>query len=568
MLSRLSRGRPLPRPAFPARALAAPPPPPPPPPGDAAADSADAAKQAEAAVRSGWDPEGLFGSAPSAAPAAAGAGVGAGSGDLFARQQARRAAAQQQRRHEQEQEQRTAAQADATTAAAAALVAARAPLPPPPPPPPLESDEPVVPVPDEWAAYDDDDDMAGAGAPSPPPGGPLVARLPPAARAELAASAAAVFPGFDLGRPGLRVLHLRPLVLAVDGFASPEDCEAWAREADASGRLATSRVGAGHAGGGGGSAAAAAASSASPASVSYDAAQRTSSNLLVDATTRKIAPVLGLLADAFQERAMALLDAAAPPPPPTPPPPTPTAAASSTVAGAASPSPHHHRPGASWGVPGRMPLPRQYTFEAPQVTRYLPPAAAAAARGQLFGAHEDGFPRAVARANGFQRHATLLLYLNGRDAAREGGATRFAHLRAPSSGSGGGGGGGGGGQALAVTPVRGRLLIFFPSLDDGTPDARTLHAADEVLSGDPKWVMQQWVARGYASPSALRHMQQQQQQQQAGGSSSAVAGGGGSGSGGGSDGARTPTRKKRREQARKEAALSKHRQQGARRRAD
>lgn len=32
--------------------------------------------------------------------------------------------------------------------------------------------------------------------------------------------------------------------------------------------------------------------------------------------------------------------------------------------------------------------------------------------GQHFLAHEDGFPPLLATANGFQRHATLLLYLN------------------------------------------------------------------------------------------------------------------------------------------------------------
>ncbi len=32
--------------------------------------------------------------------------------------------------------------------------------------------------------------------------------------------------------------------------------------------------------------------------------------------------------------------------------------------------------------------------------------------GQHFLAHEDGFPPLLANANGFQRHATLLLYLN------------------------------------------------------------------------------------------------------------------------------------------------------------
>jgi hypothetical protein len=454
--------------------------------------AADPDQVAEETVRAGWDPEGLFGGSGAG-------GNGGSSGDLFARQQARRAAA-------------AAAAAAAAEAEAAKQQQQQQRAAPQPAP---VFDEPPVAVPSAWRATSAD--------PSSSP--PLVADLSAEQRAELATAVAGVFPTLDLSHPGMRVLHLRPPVLSIDGFASPEDCEAWMREAEASGRLATSRVGAGHAGGGGGGEAA--------TSVSYDAAQRTSTNLLVDPATRKAAPVLGLLADAFQERALALLD-------------SPNAAAAdadatTTTTTTTAAHHHHHRPGASWGVPGRMPLPRQYTFEAPQVTRYLPPEAAAGrARGQLFGAHEDAFPRVVARANGFQRHATLLLYLNGR-APTEGGATCFLHLcdreeeeeeeeqERP----------------LAVTPNAGRLLIFFPSADDGTPDARTLHAAEEVTGGGAKWVMQQWVARGYVSPSALR--QQQHQSAASAPTTTAAA----------ATAPTTLTRKERRERARQEAAAAK-----------
>ena len=53
--------------------------------------------------------------------------------------------------------------------------------------------------------------------------------------------------------------------------------------------------------------------------------------------------------------------------------------------------------------------------------------------------------------NGFQRRATLLVYLN--DVAA-GGATRFEHL------------------GFAVQPRAGDALLFFPALADGSPDAR------------------------------------------------------------------------------------------------
>jgi len=87
---------------------------------------------------------------------------------------------------------------------------------------------------------------------------------------------------------------------------------------------------------------------------------------------------------------------------------------------------------------------------------------------------QDAFPLPLASSNGFNRHATLLLYLNN---VPSGGVTRFDHLD------------------LSVQPRRGRALIFFPSFADGTPDARTLHTA--TTARDVKWVSQQWVARGY-----------------------------------------------------------------------
>lgn len=119
-----------------------------------------------------------------------------------------------------------------------------------------------------------------------------------------------------------------------------------------------------------------------------------------------------------------------------------------------------------WGEAGKRPLFKQYCFEGLQVAEYN--------QGQFFMAHEDAFPTEIANENRFQRHATVLLYLN--DVAH-GGSTRFEHLN------------------LAVKPKAGSVLVFFPSFSDGTPDQRTLHTAENAQ--DVKWVTQQWVSRGY-----------------------------------------------------------------------
>jgi collagen type III alpha len=88
-----------------------------------------------------------------------------------------------------------------------------------------------------------------------------------------------------------------------------------------------------------------------------------------------------------------------------------------------------------------------------QLTHYLlcvvcstfPPA------GQHFLSHEDGFPSAIALDKGYQRRATLLVYLND---VPQGGATQFDHL------------------GFGVQPQRGKALLFFPSFSGGKSDAR------------------------------------------------------------------------------------------------
>ena len=55
---------------------------------------------------------------------------------------------------------------------------------------------------------------------------------------------------------------------------------------------------------------------------------------------------------------------------------------------------------------------------------------------------------------------------------------------------------------LAVAPKKGRALLFFPSLADGTPDERTLHAGEPTAAGEEKWVAQLWLHEGAYKPTA------------------------------------------------------------------
>lgn len=128
-------------------------------------------------------------------------------------------------------------------------------------------------------------------------------------------------------------------------------------------------------------------------------------------------------------------------------------------------------PFCGWGEPGVMPRPGQFTFEGLQVANY--------SSGQFFKSHEDGFPQELAGTNGFQRQATVLLYLND---VKCGGRTKFDWLD------------------VSVEPLQGRALIFFPAFRNGLADERTLHTAEDAE--DEKWVCQQWCACGL--PKAAR----------------------------------------------------------------
>lgn len=121
-----------------------------------------------------------------------------------------------------------------------------------------------------------------------------------------------------------------------------------------------------------------------------------------------------------------------------------------------------------------MPRPGQYTFEGLQVAQYQ--------SGQFFSSHEDAFPLELAGKNGFQRRATVLMYLND---VEQGGRTKFDWLD------------------VSVQPVQGRALIFFPAFRAGQPDDRTLHTAEDAA--DAKWVCQQWCTCGVPTAAKKGH---------------------------------------------------------------
>ncbi|EKX41592.1 hypothetical protein GUITHDRAFT_44480, partial [Guillardia theta CCMP2712] len=102
-------------------------------------------------------------------------------------------------------------------------------------------------------------------------------------------------------------------------------------------------------------------------------------------------------------------------------------------------------------------------MEEPQIVRYE--------MGDFFNWHEDAVPKEEA-ANGGQRLATLLVYLNDVPASG-GGMTTFKELD------------------LKVRPEKGKALLFFPAFKDGTPDPRTLHAGSPAF--DTKWIAQMWI---------------------------------------------------------------------------
>ena len=94
-----------------------------------------------------------------------------------------------------------------------------------------------------------------------------------------------------------------------------------------------------------------------------------------------------------------------------------------------------HGTAGGWTTPGVLPPPGAFCYETTQLARYEP--------GQHFLEHEDAFPVHDARAQGFQRRATLLVYLNTPEGG--GGTTRFEKV------------------GCEVSPREGRALLFFPA---------------------------------------------------------------------------------------------------------
>eukprot|EP00232_Nephroselmis_pyriformis_P017771 CAMPEP_0182881898 /NCGR_PEP_ID=MMETSP0034_2-20130328/17446_1 /TAXON_ID=156128 /ORGANISM="Nephroselmis pyriformis, Strain CCMP717" /LENGTH=355 /DNA_ID=CAMNT_0025014947 /DNA_START=1 /DNA_END=1065 /DNA_ORIENTATION=+ len=245
---------------------------------------------------------------------------------------------------------------------------------------------------------------------------PVGEDAPGYSKAALAKRLAADFMEVDLSHPGVKVLSIEPPVLAIDGFLTGEECEGIISEVLATNSLETSKIGGG---------------TASDAAATAMSDRRTSQSVMLDAALAARFPGVQAAVGMVHSKARGLL------------------------------------PGGAWDPPGRLPAPGNFCFELLQAARYE--------AGQHFLAHEDGFPPELAEQNGFQRHATLLCYLNDVAEGR-GGCTTFQHL------------------GLAVRPEAGKALLFFPAFRDGAPDPRTLHTAEDA--GDLKWVTQQWIACG------------------------------------------------------------------------
>jgi len=234
--------------------------------------------------------------------------------------------------------------------------------------------------------------------------------------------------GVDLDHPGLRIHHLDPPLITVDNFWTTAWCNTMIYGCEMcdvkEDMLKTSSVGASFTGSSDGN---------------VLSARRTSQSLLLDAKAIKCRPELGEMALDLQARGKKLLTGIK---------------------------------DAEWTAPGAVPPPGKYCYEGLQAARYN--------AGDEFKSHEDAFPDADAYFNGFQRRATLLVYLKPlNQGALRGGCTRFDSLD------------------LDIEPCPGRALLFFPAFADGTADPRSVHAA---LPGNrEKWIAQQWVACGLDS---------------------------------------------------------------------
>mmetsp|Transcript_1192 Transcript_1192/g.2230 ORF Transcript_1192/g.2230 Transcript_1192/m.2230 type:complete len:392 (-) Transcript_1192:321-1496(-) len=116
-------------------------------------------------------------------------------------------------------------------------------------------------------------------------------------------------------------------------------------------------------------------------------------------------------------------------------------------------------------------------FERPTVTRYGP--------GEFQRVHTDARPPGdpdgldLFLANGGQRLAQCIVYLNSLDGETQKGHTAF---HAPEL------------QGLKVTPKKGTALVFFPSFRDGGIDHRMTHSGCAPV-GAEKWIMGTWLCQ-------------------------------------------------------------------------
>lgn len=244
-------------------------------------------------------------------------------------------------------------------------------------------------------------------------GGAPVVALEPHIKEELAKLLAQEYLPVDLDAPGLKVHHLDPPVLTVDGFLTPAECDLFVEETLRSETLKRSTVGEGNL----------------DSERNLQSETRTSRSVLLSKEVQTEHQGLKDLAQKLQTRAKQIFQVE------------------------------------RWSPTGVLPGPDQVCFEALQVAVYK--------EGEHFLSHEDGFPQAVVESNGFQRVATVLLYLND---VEVGGRTRFNFLD------------------LAVQPRKGTVLLFFPGFSNCESDPRSVHTAEDAV--DEKWVCQQWIARG------------------------------------------------------------------------
>ncbi|MEW5320097.1 MAG: hypothetical protein WDW38_011196 [Sanguina aurantia] len=187
------------------------------------------------------------------------------------------------------------------------------------------------------------------------------------------------FMHIDLAAPGLLVQCLDPPVFTVEALLQPAVCAEIVEACSSTGLMRTSRIGAGNASD------ASTSTTAGPTPTIQLSSRRTSTSMMLDAVARAVEPRLPAAISTFHQTAKRLLD------------------------------PDHL--GVGWGSEGRLPSAGQFCLESLQVACYT--------TGQHFLEHEDAFPLSLTRTTRFQRHATLLVYLNGVPA---GGATSFQAL--------------------------------------------------------------------------------------------------------------------------------------------